>query len=105
MAKFLINNPVETGDPKVVVDIDPQSPLPVGRHRFSLVVVDDSGNESESDFLDVIVADRERPTAVLQGPEVAAFGKEFPLSGAKSFDVGGGTIKVWRFTYLGPSIR
>ena len=28
--------------PNVVVDADPQATLPPGRHRFSLVVVDDS---------------------------------------------------------------
>jgi hypothetical protein len=105
MAKFTVNVPVETSDPKVIVDVDPQSPLPPGRHRFSLVVVDDSGNESEADVVDIIVADRDRPTAVLQGPEIASVGKEFGLSGAKSFDTGGGTIKIWRFTYLGPAIR
>lgn len=105
MAKFTVNVPVETAAPTVVVDASPDAPLPAGRHRFSLVVVDDSGNESTPDTVDVIVADRDRPTAVLQGPAIAAVGKEFTLSGARSFDTGGGTIKTWRFTYLGPAIR
>ncbi|MFY7863298.1 hypothetical protein [Roseateles sp.] len=105
MPKFTVNIPVETDAPKVVVDVNPQSPMAAGRHRFSLVVVDDSGNESAPDTIDLIVADRDRPTAVLQGPEIASVGKEFTLNGAKSFDTGGGTIKTWRFTYLGPSIR
>lgn len=105
MPKFIVNVPVETSASNVVVDINPQSPLAAGRHRFSLVVVDDSGNESAPDTIDVIVADRDRPTAVLLGPEIASVGKEFTLNGARSFDTGGGTIKVWRFTYLGPSTR
>ena len=75
MAKFTVNVPVETNTPNVVVDADPQAALPPGRHRFSLVVVDDSGNESTPDTVDVIVADRDRPTAVLQGPDVASAGK------------------------------
>lgn len=83
----------------------PQAALPPGRHRFSLVVVDDSGNESTPDTVDVIVADRDRPTAVLQGPDVASAGKPFTLSGARSFDTGGGIIKTWRFTYLGLATR
>jgi hypothetical protein len=105
MAKFAVNIPVDTEDPKVEVEIDPNAPLAFGRHRFSLVVTDDSGNESEADTIEVIVADRDKPTAVLQGPDVASFGKSFALSGAKSFDVGGGTIKRYRFTYLGPNLR
>ena len=105
MAKFTVNVPVETNTPNVVVDADPQAALPPGRHRFSLVVVDDSGNESTPDTVDVIVADRHRPTAVLQGPDVASAGKPFTLSGARSFDTGGGIIKTWRFTYLGLATR
>jgi hypothetical protein len=105
MAKFAINVPVETEEAKVEVEIDPDTALAVGRHRFSLVVTDDSGNESQEDTIEVIVADRESPTAVLQGPDVASFGKSFGISGARSFDVGGGTIKRYRFTYLGPSLR
>lgn len=105
MPKFTVNVPVETSAPNVVVDVNPQSPLAAGRHRFSLVVVDDSGNESAPDTIDVIVADRDRPTAVLLGPEIASVGKEFALNGARSFDTGGGTIKIWRFTYLGPATR
>lgn len=105
MAKFTINVPVEIATPNVVVEVNPQSPLAPGRHRFSLVVVDDSGNESAPDTLDLIVADRDRPTAVLQGPEIASAGKEFTLSGARSFDTGGGVVKTWRFTYLGPATR
>ncbi|MDG0856306.1 hypothetical protein [Roseateles puraquae] len=105
MAKFTVNVPVETNTPNVVVDADPQAALPPGRHRFSLVVVDDSGNESTPDTVDVIVADRDRPTAVLQGPDVASAGKPFTLSGARSFDTGGGIIKTWRFTYLGLATR
>lgn len=105
MPKFTVNIPVATAAPSVVVEVDPQAPMAAGRHRFSLVVTDDSGNESAPDTIDVIVADRDRPTAVLQGPDVASAGKEFTLNGARSFDTGGGTIKTWRFTYLGPVIR
>ena len=105
MAKFTVNVPVDTASPTVVVEANPAAPLAAGRHRFSLVVIDDSGNESAPDTVDVIVADRERPTAVLQGPDIASVGKEFTLNGARSFDTGGGTIKVWRFTYLGPNLR
>jgi len=102
MPRFEVNVPVETDQPNVTVEVTPNAPLLPGRHRFELVVTDDSGNASEPAFLVVIVADRERPTAVLDGPDVVDFGRSFELSGRRSFDIGG-TIRAFRFTYLGPS--
>jgi hypothetical protein len=101
MARFEVNVPIETELPNVTVDVTPNAPLLPGRHRFELVVTDDSGNTSEAASLVVIVADRERPTAVLDGPEVVDFGRSFDLTGRRSFDIGG-TIRSYRFTYLGP---
>lgn len=102
MAKFTINVPVETDLPVVTVDQDAAAPLLIGRHRFRLEVVDDSGNQSAPDEVVVIVADRERPTAVLRAPATVGAGRSFDLDGARSFDVGGGKIKKYIFTYLGP---
>ena len=104
MTKLVLNTPFETDKPIVTVDVDPSRPLSRGRHVFELTVVDDSGNVSAGDRLVVIVADRERPTAVLQGPSIVDVGKSFDLNGARSFDAGGGTVKTYRFTYLGPQI-
>jgi hypothetical protein len=98
-----INAPFETDQPTITLEIDPNKPLARGRHVFQLEVVDDSANVSEPVKLVVIVADKERPTAVLEGPQVADFGKPFKLSGEKSFDIGG-SIKTYRFTYLGPEL-
>ena len=102
MPRFDINVPIETDQSNVTVEVDSAAPLVTGRHRFELVVTDDSGNESEPTAIIVIVAVRERPTAVLDGPDVVNFGASFELSGKRSFDIGG-SIKVFRFTYLGPS--
>ena len=107
MAKFTPNIPVVSNTPVVSVDIDPANPLPPGRHHFSLVVVDDAGNQSQADSIEVIVRDDNAPTAVLDvvdaaGNRVAAVigaGKSFGLSGARSFDVGG-RITEFRFTML-----
>ena len=104
MAKLEINVPFETDQPVIVMEVDPAQPLARGRHLFQLEVTDDSGNVSEPHQIVVIVADRERPTAVLNGPQVADVGKEFPLNGEKSFDIGG-RITSYRFTYLGPDQR
>lgn len=101
MPRFDINVPIETDQSNVTVEVDQANPLRTGRHKFELVVTDDSGNLSEPATLVVIVADRERPTAVLDGPDVVNFSRSFELSGKRSFDIGG-VIKVFRFTYLGP---
>ena len=104
MAEFIISKEIETEKPIIEVTVDTASPLAVGRHRFRLVVVDDSGNASKPDEVLVFVADQEAPTAVLIGPEIVPLGKSFELSGEKSFDTGGGRIVAYRWTYLGPAI-
>lgn len=102
MAEFVINTPIQTEDPKIEVTVTPRNPLRVGRHRFQLVVVDDSGNESAPDGVEVRVFDDQRPTAVLRAPERVGFGQSFPMTGEESVDVGGGRIVRYIFTYLGP---
>lgn len=105
MALFQPNVPVVSALPEVQVDADPAQPLAPGRHRFRLEVVDDAGNASEPAFLEVIVADTTRPTAVLDvvdasgrrlGPVVSA-GQSFILSGARSTDLAPGRIVQYRF--------
>lgn len=108
MAEFKVNVPVVQADPVVTVDVSANNPLPVGAHKFQLVVVDDSGNESEPAFLTVIVRDTEKPTAVLDmvnsdgkviDPSVGT-GASFTLSAARSKDADPGVIKEYRFTLL-----
>jgi hypothetical protein len=103
MAVFVINTDIKTDTPTIEVTVSPDKPLPLGRHRFRLVVVDDSGNTSAADAVEVIIADQSAPTAVLNAPKVAAFGTSFNLDGSKSFDVGGGRVVQYVWTYLGPS--
>lgn len=102
MAEFVINADVTTAEPTVEVTISPDRPLALGRQRFRLIVVDDAGNRSAPDEVIVIVADQGAPTAVLRGPRLAAFGSSFMLDGSASFDVGGGRIAQYVWTYLGP---
>ncbi len=108
MAEFKPNVPVVQADPVVTVDVKRGAPLPLGPQRFRLVVVDDSGNESEPVILQVVVRDTEKPTAVLDmvdangrvlEPAVSA-GASFILSGARSSDVPPGKVKEYRFTLL-----
>lgn len=105
MAEFILNQDVETDVPTVEVTITANNPLPLGRHRFRLIVVDNSGNRSAPDEVDVIIADQEAPTAVIAAPGTVAFGTSFSLDGRRSVDVGGGTIESYVWTYLGPSPR
>lgn len=108
MAEFKPNVPVVLDDPFVTVDIDPKNPLPPGKYRFQLVVVDDSKNESDPAILEVIIQDTQRPTAVLDVVDankavikpVVSQGESFGLSGARSSDVAPGSVKSYRFTLL-----
>ena len=93
MAQFVTNQTIETPESEIEVTVNPQAPLPVGRHRFQLVVVDDSGNVSEPDVVEVIVKDTSKPTAVLH------FGQIFQLTGKQSFDIGGKIVR-YRWTLL-----
>ena len=108
MVKFVENKPVVQKNPDVKVDVNAANPLPIGANRFQLVVVDDSGNESEPTFVEVIVKDNARPTAVLDmvdgrnqrvTPQVD-FGKPFILSGRRSRDKEPGKIVEYRFTLV-----
>jgi len=103
MAVFVINTDIKTDTPTIEVTLSPDKPLPLGRHRFRLLVVDDSGNKSTPDDVEIIVADQTAPTAVLNVPRVVAFGNSFNLDGTKSFDAGGGKVVQYVWTYLGPS--
>jgi hypothetical protein len=106
MPRFVPNQPVVQREP--VITVDSNSGLAIGAHRFRLVVVDDSGNESEPSFVDVIVQDRDKPTAVLDVVDtsgrrvdpVVPFGRAFRLSADRSSDAGGGRIVEFRFTLV-----
>jgi hypothetical protein len=102
MAEFTVNADVTTAEPRVEVTISPDRPMAIGRQRFRLIVVDDAGNRSNADEVIVIIADQEAPTAVLRAPRITAFGRSFELDGSASFDVGGGQVVQYVWTYLGP---
>src|SRR5688572_8960859 len=101
MANFVLNTPIETDVPTIEVTLSATNGLALGRHRFQLVVVDDSNNESAADVVEVRVIDSQRPTADITGPDSVPFGTSFPLSGVRSSDVGGGRIVRYRWTYIG----
>jgi hypothetical protein len=100
MAVFVPGQAVQTQDPSIEVTVSPASPLPPGKHRFQLVVVDDSGNQSTPAEAEVIVVDTQRPTAVIDAPRKVAFGSSFTLSGARSADVAPGRIVQYIWTRL-----
>ena len=100
MAKFEVGAPVETDEPKIEVTVDPQSPLPVGRHKFQLVVADDAGNHSLPDTVEVVVKDSFNPTAVLRAPTQVESGKQFVLDGRASSDVPPGKVVKYIWTML-----
>jgi hypothetical protein len=100
MAKFEVGTPVETETPTVEVTLDPENALPVGKHVFQLVVVDDSGNQSQPADVVVIVRDTEAPTAVVRAPSQVSFGKSFALDGRGSSDLPPGKIVRYIWTLV-----
>ena len=103
MAQFVIGTDITTDVAIIEVTVSPDKPLPIGRQVFRLTVADDANNISKPDQIEVIVADQEAPTAVLRGPKVVGFGKSFNLDGSASFDVGGGKVVKYVWTYVGPA--
>jgi hypothetical protein len=108
MPEFKPNQPIVQKDPAVRVDVSAAAPLPLGANRFRLIVVDDAGNESEPAFLDVLVRDAVKPTAVLDVVNVdgkridpvVPQGQSFILSGVRSSDVAPGKVAEYRFTLV-----
>jgi hypothetical protein len=66
VATFEPGAPVQTDSPEIEVTVNPRRPLPIGKHVFSLVAVDNSGNRSKPARLTVEVFEEdptpERPT-------------------------------------------
>lgn len=103
MAAFTIGTDITTTTPSIDVTVDPAKPLAVGRQRFRLVVVDDSGNTSQPAEVIITVADKGAPTAVIEAPTpIVMTGASFRLDGSKSFDTGGGKVVKYIWTYVGP---
>lgn len=112
MAKFVpgTDTNVKSDEPMLDVVASRTAPLKPGKHVFQLVVTDDSGNDSDTASVTVIVQDQDRPTAVvdlidanggrISEPEVrVVFGQPFRLAGDRSSDIGG-EVKVWNWTLL-----
>ena len=112
MAKFTpgVDDTVKSDEPLLDVLASAAAPLKPGKHVFQLIVTDDSGNDSDTASVTVIVVDQDRPTAVvdmldanggrISDPEVKVpFGKPFQLTGDRSSDIGG-VVKVWNWTLL-----
>jgi hypothetical protein len=100
MPKFVIGTPVESTTPSIEVTVNAQTPLPIGRHRFQLVVADDSGNQSLPDVVEVVVRDSTNPTAVIRAPSQVELGRSFNLDGRDSSDVPPGRIVKYIWTML-----
>lgn len=109
MANFVINKDIPTSTPTIEVTLNAENALPLGTHRFQLVVVDETLNRSSAAVVEIVVIDTAVPTASLTvtnldgGPiKVVPFSQAFKLDGSRSFDSGGGKITQYIWTYLGP---
>lgn len=110
MARFIpgTDTTVKSDEPKLDIAVDAQHPLPIGKNVFSLVVSDDSGNNSAPASVTIIVTDTQRPTAVVDfldaagvrnpAPQVVVpFGTKFSLTGERSSDIAG-QVKSFSWT-------
>jgi hypothetical protein len=102
MAVFNVGDkPQETDVPQIEVTVTPNSPIPVGTHRFQLIVVDNDDNSSIAAVAEVLVRDLARPTAKIEvRPKSVEFGKSFLLFGGDSSDIAPGTIKRYFWARL-----
>jgi len=103
VADFVLNADVVTDQPKVEVTASEINPLPLGSQWFRLYVIDDAGNASTPVEVEIVVADLDNPTALITAPRFVTAGLPFSLDGSRSFDMGGGTVVQWTWTYLGQS--
>lgn len=96
LEQLLAASLAKTSDPRLTINL-PDQKLPVGQHRFSLAVTDDSGNSSTPTIISLTVTDTEAPRAVIDlrnesGVPAPAgrvrFGEGFILDGARSTDSG-----------------
>jgi hypothetical protein len=101
-SQLQVNQPIEGAAPDatLVINIDPNKPLPVGTYLFQLEVVDDSGNRSKAVQAKLVILDDQAPTAVISAPPSVPFGKAFTLSGQQSQDTGGGKISKFIWTLV-----
>lgn len=88
---------IETQDAQLKININAQQPLAPGAYTFELVVVDDSGNQSQPTRARVVVRDNTAPTAVLTAPQAVDIGKPITLDASRSTDIGGKVVSyIWR---------
>src|SRR5262249_8271843 len=98
MPAFKVGVPQTTTTPTVEVTVTAASPLPAGTHRFQLVVVDDSGNQSDPVFTDVVIKDTIKPVAKIAPVAPVQPGQTFTLDGGQSSDTPPGKVVQWIWT-------
>jgi hypothetical protein len=95
--------PLARDVPGVTFVVNPGAPLAPGSHVVELIVMDDSGNESDPATAVVRVADGVAPTAILDMPATIPFAQDVEVSGARSADVGGLLVRfVWQLDDAAP---
>jgi hypothetical protein len=91
---FVLNKPVDTPTPNIEAIVANAKPGEV--HTFSLVVIDDAGNESAPVTANVEI--RQVPVAKIVAPPAVGAGKPFALNGAESQPQA--HIKTYRWTLV-----
>jgi len=101
MANFQVGTKLTTNESSVEVTVTAAAPIASGVHHFQLVVVDESGNQSDPATVAVVVRDNTKPTAVITvAPSQVEPGQSFRLDGSKSSDVPPGKIVSYIWTMV-----
>jgi hypothetical protein len=100
MPVFKVGASQTTTTGTVEVTVTPTAPLPPGTHRFQLVVVDDSGNQSDPVTTDVVIKDTIKPVAQIKPVDTIQPGQTFSLDGSGSTDTLPGKVVQWIWTML-----
>ncbi len=77
MADFVINTDITTDTPTIEVTVNPDRPLPTGRHRFRLIVVDSAGRRSAP--VEAVVTVSRVLTPIPDRPEIILTGTTTPV--------------------------
>lgn len=100
MPELPLNNPRTTGESRFEVTGPNNTPLPAGRYRFRLEVIDDLDQRSDASEVEVLVLGG-RPVVRLRAPQSVALGQPIPLEAVEAASPNNVPIRRFVWTRVG----